>query len=1130
MDPDQFKQFMMVNQETLNQLHKSLASTSNSNNTNNFIPLFENFDEQKENFKIYIERYENYLKIKHVFDDKKFALDLLLNSIGSATFSMLSSLVAPHKIRDFDYNTIVKKLDNRLNPKKNILVLQHKFLSLYQQENQSISEYTTALKQATLECEFISTCECQANISEHFLRAQFIRGINDNLIRERLLESNEKSFEKLEEKALILESSIIDSKEFSSSNNSLNINQINKSRQRPNSASYNRKRSQSGSRINFQELGIDNRCLRCGQQHLVKNCKINPKRLFCKGCKKYGHVILVCISTLLANKDKTNSTHHLINEYQPSTSETEPEDTFGINKIVDIYENQSYTDAQKFYVTVLIKNKPATFEVDSGAGFTLISESKFKELDLDLPLQKSDIAFRSYTKNVFYPLGKAKTSIQYQNKISTEEFYVVPDELDSLLGRVSCEDIQNDECNLSKYTGNTLNQNFTATMDVKIPENQFECEICSKHLATSLSLKVHMRIHTEEKPFKCEICTKQFSRNTHLTVHMIVHTGEKPFTCKICTKQFSTNTNLTRHIKVHTGKKPFACEICNKQFSESCNLKSHMVVHSGEKAFSCDICAKQYLQSSSLQSHMSVHTGEKPFTCKICTKQFSTNPHLTRHMRVHTGEKPFACEVCNKLFSESWHLKSHMVVHSGEKAFSCEICAKKYSQSSTLQSHMRVHTGEKPFTCQICNKQFSQRSGLEYHMKVHTGVSCEDMQNDAGNLLNGTGNTLNQNVAATTDVKTEENPFRCEFCSKQLTRSSCLKRHLRVHTGEKPFRCEICTKQFSTNSNLTIHMRVHTGEKPFECVSCEDMQNDALNLLNGTGNTLNQNVAATTDVKIEENPFRCEFCSKQLTRSSSLKRHMLVHSGERPFTCDLCNKQFSTNSHLTRHMRVHTGEKPFECKICTKQFSMKHALKSHMTVHTGEKPFRCEICSKQFSTNTLLTEHRRVHTGEKPFTCTICTKQFSNSSNLTHHLKTHTGERPFACEICNKEFSHSSYVKVHMRVHTGEKSACEICAKQYSDSAGLNRHMSVHTGEKSACEICAKQYSDSAGLKRHMSVHTGEKPFTCNVCSKQFSYSYSLQSHIRVHTGEKPFTCEICSKQYSHSSSLTAHVKTHTTD
>lgn len=77
---------------------------------------------------------------------------------------------------------------------------------------------------------------------------------------------------------------------------------------------------------------------------------------------------------------------------------------------------------------------------------------------------------------------------------------------------------------------------------------------------------------------------------------------------------------------------------------------------------------------------------------------------------------------------------------------------------------------------------------------------------------------------------------------------------------------------------------------------------------------------------------------------------MRTHSGERPYQCKYCRKAFSDSSTLTKHMRVHSGgknptkflinlilflflEKPYECSLCRLRFSQSGNLNRHMRIH-----------------------------------------------------------------------------------------------------------------------------------------------------------------------------------------------------
>ena len=124
---------------------------------------------------------------------------------------------------------------------------------------------------------------------------------------------------------------------------------------------------------------------------------------------------------------------------------------------------------------------------------------------------------------------------------------------------------------------------------------------------------------------------------------------------------------------------------------------------------------------------------------------------------------------------------------------------------------------------------------------------------------------------------------------------------------------------------------------------------------------------------------QCEHFGKELSRQSTLKAHMLTHTGEKPHQCEHCGNAFARQSDLKKHMLTHTGEKPHQCEHCGKAFARQSTLKTHMLTHTGEKPHRVNIVEINFLIGQLLRNTCSLILERSRISVNIVERHFHNS-------------------------------------------------------------------------------------------------------------------------------------------------------
>ncbi|BES99282.1 Hypothetical Protein NTJ_12100 [Nesidiocoris tenuis] len=414
---------------------------------------FENYDAKNEKFLSYLERFENYCDLKNVTDKTK-KQQLICSSIGKEHYNNLAAFLGPEtQIKDIEYATLIEHFKKMLSPAVSTAVAQHYFLSVTQQPNQSIADFVALLKGNLKDCDFYAICSCKKKVSiaDNFLRAQFIRGLKDKWIRESLLQdSTLMDFEAILRKATSLEASRIESAQLGKPPDnplSCSLEDTNRverrssqrgqhqSRQRSKSNSSQRrhrsKSQDSSRRVDYRALGVDGHCLNCGRSnHRSRDCRTNRDSLKCSSCGKIGHLAKVCITTLL----RKSNTHSLSSHHHQDDQDAQQNHEFGISQIEDLYEVGPDTD--KYVITVTLNNKPQSFEVDSGARFSLLSETDFHKLGLSVPLQPTSVSFRSYSDHVIKPKGKVNVKVTYGNKSMDSDLFIVPAGHQALLGRM----------------------------------------------------------------------------------------------------------------------------------------------------------------------------------------------------------------------------------------------------------------------------------------------------------------------------------------------------------------------------------------------------------------------------------------------------------------------------------------------------------------------------------------------------------------------------------------------------------------------------------------------------------------------------------------------------------------------
>lgn len=148
----------------------------------------------------------------------------------------------------------------------------------------------------------------------------------------------------------------------------------------------------------FRMVGMERKCYRCdGKSHLANQCRhINTKFL----SSRVGHIERACQkgrrfeakyannirNELEANENEVKHLRHIIAENFMGNVEA---DFYHIN-VMSTQKNDPYV------LELYVKSKPTTFETDTGAGVTAITENDYKNIFSNIALKKCSMKIKTY--------------------------------------------------------------------------------------------------------------------------------------------------------------------------------------------------------------------------------------------------------------------------------------------------------------------------------------------------------------------------------------------------------------------------------------------------------------------------------------------------------------------------------------------------------------------------------------------------------------------------------------------------------------------------------------------------------------------------------------------------------------
>ncbi|GBN50919.1 Uncharacterized protein K02A2.6 [Araneus ventricosus] len=153
----------------------------------------------------------------------------------------------------------------------------------------------------------------------------------------------------------------------------------------------------------------------------------------------------------------------------------------------------------KYFISVKIENRYQKFEVDTSACYTLIPDNQFKRLGIKRQLEPTGIAFRSFTENVFLPLGKVRVKVEHKGDLSFEDLYIVPDGFDPLLERVWVRHLKINLNEIDQNTDNDIQNEIFSIQNITDIEKHFP-EVFEQKVGCVPNFTIKLKLRDGAKP------------------------------------------------------------------------------------------------------------------------------------------------------------------------------------------------------------------------------------------------------------------------------------------------------------------------------------------------------------------------------------------------------------------------------------------------------------------------------------------------------------------------------------------------------------------------------------------------------------------------------------------------------